>query len=131
MSPAPFYHGYESDEGRFHGNLRLWETHPTFRKICLESNLPALAQAFWQQKINLLYDQLFVGSRHGPAHLLAQRPALLAGPRLAGAVLLIALDKTTAQNGRLSSCAVPITGIGGSSPRLWQDAGYQPVRTQP
>ena len=24
-SPGPFYHGYESDEGRFHGNLRLLE----------------------------------------------------------------------------------------------------------
>ena len=21
--PGPFYHGYESDEGRFHGNMRL------------------------------------------------------------------------------------------------------------
>src|SRR5210317_253755 len=59
--PGPFFHGYESDEGRFHGNLRLWETHETFRDICLNSQLPGLAQSFFgSRKINLLYDQLFV-----------------------------------------------------------------------
>ena len=53
--PGPFYHGYESDEGRFHGNLRLWETHQTFREICLNSELPGLAQSFFgSRKINLL-----------------------------------------------------------------------------
>ena len=36
--PGPFFHGYQSDEGRFHGNLRLWETHPTFRQACLDSD---------------------------------------------------------------------------------------------
>ena len=59
--PGPFYHGYESDEGIFHGNMRLWETHPTFRDICLNSELPEIAQSFFtSKKINLLYDQLFV-----------------------------------------------------------------------
>ncbi len=59
--PGPFYHGYESDEGLFHGNLRLWETHDTFREICLHSELPAIAKAvFGSNKVNLLYDQLFV-----------------------------------------------------------------------
>ena len=37
-SPGPFYHGYESDEGQFHGNLRLWETHKSFADICLNFN---------------------------------------------------------------------------------------------
>ena len=46
-APGPFYHGYESDEGRFHGNMRLWETHPVFREICLNSELPAIAQQFF------------------------------------------------------------------------------------
>ena len=60
-TPGPFYHGYESDEGRFHGNLRLWETNDTFRDMCLNSDLPAIAQAFFGgSKTNLLYDQLFV-----------------------------------------------------------------------
>lgn len=59
--PGPFFHGYESDEGSFHGNLRLWETHDTFHEFCLNSEMPAIAQAFFgSDKINLLYDQLFV-----------------------------------------------------------------------
>ena len=60
-SPGPFFHGYESDEGKFHGNLRLWESHSTFRQLCLDSQFPAIAQAFFgSRKVNLLYDQLFV-----------------------------------------------------------------------
>ena len=60
-NPGPFYHGYDSDEGRFHGNLRLWETHDTFREICCNSNLPEIASAFLRStKINMFYDQLFV-----------------------------------------------------------------------
>ena len=59
--PGPFFHGYESEGGSFHGNLRIWETHPTFRDVCLNSCLPAIAQSFFgSRKINLLYDQLFV-----------------------------------------------------------------------
>ena len=44
--PGPFYHGYESDEGRFHGNMRLWETDASFRDLCVNSALPGIAQAF-------------------------------------------------------------------------------------
>jgi hypothetical protein len=59
---GPFYHGYESEDGgRFHGNLRLWESDATMREFCLHSPLPALAQQFFHStKVNLLYDQLFV-----------------------------------------------------------------------
>jgi hypothetical protein len=58
---GPYYHGYDSDEGLFHGNLRLWENQNAFRDVCLHSHLPKLAQKFFDsKKINLLYDQLFV-----------------------------------------------------------------------
>ncbi len=62
-SPGPFYHGYRSEAGRgsFHGNLRLWEHDDTFREFCLASQLPRLAAEFLNsQRVNLLYDQLFV-----------------------------------------------------------------------
>ena len=62
-SPGPNYHGYAADNGtgRFHDNLRLWQSDDCFREFCLKSNLPALAQQFFQsQRVNLLYDQLFV-----------------------------------------------------------------------
>lgn len=101
--PGPFFHGYESDEGRFHGNLRLWETHETFRDICLNSELPRLAQSFFgSRKINLLYDQLFVkeasmGQRtrwHNDQPYWPVRGRQVLS-------FWIALDKTTAENGRL------------------------------
>ena len=62
QEPGPFFHGYETEgEGRFHGNLRLWQHHETFREFCCNSHLPTLAQKFLgSSKINLLYDQLFV-----------------------------------------------------------------------
>ena len=62
-NPAPFYHGYEPDNGRgrFHGNLRTWEFHDGFRRFCFESPLPELAAGILgSRRINLLYDQLFV-----------------------------------------------------------------------
>ena len=62
-NPAPFYHGYEPDNGRgrFHGNLRTWEFHDGFRRFCFESPLPKLAAGMLgSRRINLLYDQLFV-----------------------------------------------------------------------
>ena len=62
-APGPYYHGYEPEDGqgRFHGNLRVWENDPEFRALCFESGLPAIAQQlFGSTKINLLYDQLFV-----------------------------------------------------------------------
>ena len=60
--PGPFFHGYGTDEGgRFHGNLRIWQNDEVFREFCLASNLPGLARQFLQtEKLNLLYDQLFV-----------------------------------------------------------------------
>ena len=59
--PGPFYHGYDADGGRFHGNLRIWQNDSRFRAFCLDSNLPHIAQQFLQtSKLNLLYDQLFV-----------------------------------------------------------------------
>ena len=101
--PGPFFHGYESDEGRFHGNLRLWETHDTFRDICLNSELPGLARQFFgSRKINMLYDQLFVkeasmGQRtrwHNDQPYWPVRGRQVLS-------FWIALDKTTAENGRL------------------------------
>ena len=61
--PGPFVHGYQSagGEGRFHGNMRLWEQDPDFADYCLNSPLPELAAAFLKtDKVNLFYDQLFV-----------------------------------------------------------------------
>lgn len=101
--PGPFYHGYDSDGGRFHGNLRLWETHETFRDICLHSELPRIAQAFFGgSKTNLLYDQLFVKES-----AMSQRTRWhndqpywpIRGWQVLS--IWIALDKTTAENGRV------------------------------
>lgn len=60
--PGPFFHGYDVGDGKtFHGNLRTWERHEGFRRYCMESPLPRLAQQLMgSQRINLLYDQLFV-----------------------------------------------------------------------
>jgi len=60
-NPGPFFNGYHTDSGRFHGNLRLWENDDAFRAYCFESPLPAIAARFLaSDKINLFYDQLFV-----------------------------------------------------------------------
>ena len=102
-SPGPFFHGYESDEGKFHGNLRLWETSDICRDICLNSDLPGIAQKlFSANKINLLYDQLFVKEAN-----MSQRTRWHNDqpywPILGSQVLSIwiALDETTTANGRL------------------------------
>lgn len=59
--PAPGYHGYENQAGRFHGNFDLWRTDDDFADYCLRSPLPALAAAFMNSgEVKLLYDQLFV-----------------------------------------------------------------------
>lgn len=101
--PGPFFHGYESEEGRFHGNMRLWETHPGFREICLNSQLPAIAQAvFGSDKVNLLYDQLFVkeASMSQRTRWHNDQPYW---PVRGWQVLSfwIALDRTTRENGAL------------------------------
>ena len=45
QDPGPYVHRYESDDGRgrFHGNLRLWETNSGFRDFCRDSPLPEMA----------------------------------------------------------------------------------------
>lgn len=61
--PGPYYHGYKTNEGEgyFHGNMRIWESNDRFRDYVLHSPLPEIAAAFLKSdKINLLYDQLFV-----------------------------------------------------------------------
>ena len=62
LHPGPFYHGYATKgSGKFHGNLRLWESHQSFLKLCQNSHLPDIAQQFFDSdKVNLFYDQLFV-----------------------------------------------------------------------
>ena len=101
--PGPFYHGYETDDGVFHGNLRLWESHESFRAICLESHLPQIAQQFLRSdKVSLLYDQLFVKESQ-----MSQRTRWhndqpywpIRGWQIVS--IWIALDRTTAENGRL------------------------------
>jgi ectoine hydroxylase-related dioxygenase (phytanoyl-CoA dioxygenase family) len=102
-NPGPFFHGYETEEGRFHGNLRLWETNDVLREVCLRSDLPFIAQqVFGAKKINLLYDQLFVkesgmGQRTRWHNDQPYWP--IRGWQVAS--IWIALDKTTADNGRL------------------------------
>ena len=102
-SPGPFYHGYDSDEGMFHGNLRLWQHHACFREICLDSHLPQLAQSVLQsRKINLLYDQLFVkeSSMSQRTRWHNDQPYWpVSGTQVIS--IWLAMDKTTAENGRV------------------------------
>ena len=102
-APGPYFHGYESDEGNFHGNLRLWETHAAFRDMCLNSELPEIARTFFgASKTNLFYDQLFVKEAK-----MSQRTRWhndqpywpIRGWQVLS--IWIALDKTTAENGRV------------------------------
>ncbi|MBT3536848.1 MAG: phytanoyl-CoA dioxygenase family protein [Rhodospirillaceae bacterium] len=61
--PAPYVHGYPATNGsgRFHGNLRTWETDPDLRDFCLNSGLGELtATLLGSDNVNLLYDQLFI-----------------------------------------------------------------------
>ena len=59
--PGPFFNGYRPEAGRFHGNLRIWETHEGFRAFCCEGPLRAVAARFLGAgRLNLFYDQLFV-----------------------------------------------------------------------
>ncbi len=60
--PGPYVHGYTPADGngRFHGNLRIWETDRDFREYCLHSPLPAMAaDLLGAKRLNLRYDQLF------------------------------------------------------------------------
>ncbi len=122
-APGPFFHGYESDEGRFHGNLRLWETHKAFRDMCLDSELPEIARTFFgANKINLFYDQLFVkeSAMNQRTRWHNDQPYWpIRGWQILS--FWIALDKTTAENGRVEF-------IRGS--HKW-DRWFQPVEGYP
>jgi ectoine hydroxylase-related dioxygenase (phytanoyl-CoA dioxygenase family) len=62
-NPGPHFHRYvpEDGKGHFHGTLKLWQSDPYFRALCLVSGLPGIAQKLFNStKVNLLYDQLFV-----------------------------------------------------------------------
>jgi ectoine hydroxylase-related dioxygenase (phytanoyl-CoA dioxygenase family) len=59
--PGPFWHRYETSSGRFHGNSVCWIRHKEFEDYVFDSPLPELAAALTgSEKINLLYDQLFI-----------------------------------------------------------------------
>ena len=103
-NPGPFYHGYESDDGgRFHGNLRLWQTYPELKKFCFESALPRIAGEIMQSnKINLLYDQLFVKEKRtsNPTRWHNDQPYwAVRGWQVLS--MWIALDVTTLESGAL------------------------------
>jgi len=57
VSPGPFYYGYNASDGqgRFHGNLRIWENDPDFANYCQHSVLSGIAQQlFASESVNLL-----------------------------------------------------------------------------
>jgi ectoine hydroxylase-related dioxygenase (phytanoyl-CoA dioxygenase family) len=102
--PGPYYHGYEADGGgRFHGNLRLWESDQDFRDFCFNSPLPDLARRFFgSRKVNLLYDQLFVkepGTMNRTRWHNDQPYWAIRGSQVLS--FWVALDRTTAESGAL------------------------------
>ena len=63
QQPGPFVHSYtpQDGQGRFYGNLRTWETDLALRRFCFDSSLPAMTASLLEtDRVNLLYDQLFV-----------------------------------------------------------------------
>ena len=103
-TPGPFFHSYDTEgKGRFHGNLRIWQTDPDFRAYCFESGLPKLAARFFgASRANLLYDQLFV-KEPGTAQPTRWHNDQPYWPVRGWQVMSfwLALDPTTAENGRL------------------------------
>ena len=103
-NPGPFFHGYDTEgRGRFHGNLRIWQTDPDFRAYCFESGLAGLAAQFLgASRVNLLYDQLFV-KEPGTAQPTRWHNDQPCWPVRGWQVMSfwLALDPTTAENGRL------------------------------
>jgi len=103
--PGPFCHSYipANGEGRFHGNLRIWQNDLAFRAYCFSSPLPALAAALLgAKKVNLLYDQLFVkepGTANPTPWHNDQPYWAVRGWQVMS--FWLALDPTTAENGRL------------------------------
>lgn len=69
LNPGPFVHGYETSDGvgRFRGNLRTWETDPTFRAFCLSNEMGRIAAKILDSaSIRLFYDQMFVKEPNTP-----------------------------------------------------------------
>ena len=101
--PDPFDHSYEVDGGRFHGNLRIWQNDSDFAAFCLDSPTVNIAQVFLRaSRLNLLYDQLFVkeaGANH-PTRWHNDQPYWPVTGRDVISIW-VALDHTTAENGRL------------------------------
>jgi ectoine hydroxylase-related dioxygenase (phytanoyl-CoA dioxygenase family) len=102
-NPGPFFHGYESHGGRFHGNLHLWENDETFADYCLRGPLPRLAaELLVSDRVDLFYDQLFVKEpgTENPTGWHNDQPYW---PVRGHAILSfwLALDRVTAANGAL------------------------------
>ena len=103
--PGPWFHGYVPDNGigRFHGNVRLWETDQAMRRFCVDGPLPNLAQQFFSSaKINLFYDQLFV-KEPGTENRTRWHSDLPYWP-VRGAQIMsfwVALDRVTVESGAL------------------------------
>ena len=104
-NPGPFCHSYAADNGhgRFHGNLKIWENDKGFRDFCFHSPLPQIAARFFKaQRINLLYDQLFVKEPGTPNRTRWHNDQPywpVSGWHVMS--FWLALDPTTAHNGRL------------------------------
>jgi ectoine hydroxylase-related dioxygenase (phytanoyl-CoA dioxygenase family) len=104
LNPGPFYHGYEAPGGgRFHGNMRLVEHDEALNAFCKESPLAGVAQQFMgSNKVNLLYDQLFVkepGTENRTRWHNDQPYWSIRGWQVLS--MWVALDTTTAENGAL------------------------------
>lgn len=106
-NPGPFDHSYDVEGGRFHGNLRVWQNDADFAAFCLESPTVEIAQTFLSAShLNLLYDQLFVkeaGANH-PTRWHSDQPYWPVSGKDVISVW-VALDHTTAENGRLEFVA--------------------------
>ena len=105
LDPGPFCHSYEPEDGqgRFHGNLRTWQNDPEFHAYCFETDLPKIAaQLFNTDRVNLLYDQIFV-KEPGTANRTRWHNDQPYWPVSGQDVVSfwLALDQTTAENGRL------------------------------
>lgn len=103
-SPGPYFHGYQIEgSGRFHGNLRLWESDTDFRDYCHDSVLPEVAaQLLDVDTIRLYYDQLFVkeAAANAPTRWHNDQPywPIRGWPIMS---FWLALDPVDAENGAL------------------------------
>jgi ectoine hydroxylase-related dioxygenase (phytanoyl-CoA dioxygenase family) len=101
--PGPFEHSYDVAGGRFHGNLRIWQHDTEFAAFCLDSPACDIArQILGAERLNLLYDQLFVkepGADHRTRWHNDQPYWPIRGRDVVS--IWIALDRVTAENGRL------------------------------